>query len=391
MVTGESKFKILAGLFPLSRHFLPTFTTISLHNTQAKMLEILVQGVGQGPSGCPKDAIEAFATVVEDGGFSKVKKQLSTRVSRREALLKWQRLREANPTITEAEIRKMQRAEAAERKRQARKVYRGQGVSPKGVLVKGEKWREISMGDEISVWKKKLSFVPVMEIGSFGKENQAKLQSLQERLVKVVRLRGGATIESAPASNAAKRTKKHQKGVSMGLTVAPGGRRPQNPLTSTRHYSGTIQHKKFTDATMLELQNEAVQVLTDCIEEAFGPSLWYTAVKQAFRNIPENRRLPNTPLPASGIWWNWNVGKSEPHIDSNVMMPCFVFTPYTYHGAELLCSATNMKIPMEAGRIVGGSWARYPHCNDRLLSGERYSFVVYMDYRLLDDNYWVRY
>lgn len=176
----------------------------------------------------------------------------------------------------------------------------------------------------------------------------------------------------------------------MGMTVAPGGRKPRKPRTRARHYSGTVQLKRYKDPTMHALQSEAIEVLTACIEEAFGHIPWYKACKKAFDNIPQHRRLPDSNLPASGIWWNWNVTRSKSHIDDNVLMPCFVLTPYTYHGAELL-SATGFKIPMEAGKIVAGSWARIPHCNDTLVSGDRYSFVVYFDHCMLDENYWLRY
>jgi hypothetical protein len=98
-------------------------------------------------------------------------------------------------------------------------------------------------------------------------------------------------------------------------------------------------------------------------------------------------------LPGSNIWWNWNDHESEEHIDWNAVAPCFVLTPYTYRGAELLCgigSGEILKVPMKAGQVVGGSWQRFPHCSDKLKSGERFSFVVYFDYRMLSDNYWIR-
>lgn len=99
--------------------------------------------------------------------------------------------------------------------------------------------------------------------------------------------------------------------------------------------------------------------------------------------------LPNSSLPGAQIWWNWNTTKSRSHIDDNAVSPCFVLTPYTYRGAELLSGANDLKIPMKAGKVEGGSWQRFPHCNDILLDLERYSFVVYFDERMLQENYWV--
>lgn len=354
------------------------------------MIEILQQKVPEDH--CRKKQQEDdFQRVVDSGHFLDIQSQLSARTGRREALEKWKRIRTIHPHLTDKEIKALQRCDAVARERKARVAYRAQGVTSKGKLAKDHKWRLIEMGDKMETWKKKLSFVPAIQVRSFGTENLAKLQSLQDRLVEEVRplrLRGGTATRVA--SNTTK-TKKHQEGKSFGMTVVPSGGRPRNPAERTDHYSGTVQFKKYTTPTLQVLQMEVIETLTACIEEAFGHMKWYKATKEAFKNIPENRRLPHSSMPASAIWWNWNVAKSVSHIDANVMMPCFVLTPYTYHGAELLSAVTNSKIPMEGGKIVAGSWARFAHCNDELVSGERYSFVVYFDYRLLDKNYWLRY
>jgi len=246
-----------------------------------------------------------------------------------------------------------------------------------------QQWRVLQMGDFAEKrWMEKLSFIPVVHIKPFGVENLAKLQEVHERLVDAVRIRGGA--------KGIKGTKKHQKGTSLGRTVAPGGERPSICKERHHHYSGTIQLKHHEHEELRDLQVEVQQVLTACIEEAFGQVHWYKVAKEVFRRVPANRRLPNSSVPASNIWWNWNDHQSQVHIDWNAVAPCFVLTPYTYKGAELLCQANNVKIPMKAGQIVGGGWHRFPHCNDKLLSVDRYSFVVYFDYRCLCDTYWVK-
>lgn len=323
-------------------------------------------------------AVSAFQKIVDQGHFSYIKRRLCARPSRKVALAKWKAVREQNPTLTDADIRKMQRQEAAEKKKQTREELRRLGVSTKGTLLAKHSWRKLDMGDQ-SAWTHKLSFIPVAQVRPFGEKNLDKLRSVHKRLVDVVRLRGGT------------KTTQHQTGQSVGVTVAPGGRRPSDPQESNpERYSGTIQLKKFNNPEMQRLQEDLITTVTACIEEAFGCLLWYRAVKEAFEKVPGNRRLPNCPLPVSNIWWNWNVNKSTAHIDSNTISPCFVFTPYTYHGAELLCGAGNLKIPMHAGEIIGGSWQRFPHCSDTLWSGERYSFVAYFDYRMLQDTYWIR-
>jgi len=348
------------------------------------MLEILAQekaDIFPGPQQRSK-AVAAFQGEVHRGNFVTVESRRLAKSSRSKALAKWKMIKEQNPSLSREDIKKMQRHQAVERKRAARQAYRENGVSSKGQLTLGNKWRVLEMGNhKEDIWKKKLSFVPVAQVRAFSKGNLAKLQELQERLVAAMRLRGG---------DVATKTKKHQKGVSLGLTVISGGKRPNNPQELSNSYSGTIQLKKHSPTELRMLQNEVTATITACIEEAFGGVNWYKAVKEAYKKVPHNRRLPDSSLPASNIWWNWNVNKSTSHIDANAMPPCFVLTPYTYNGAELLCSASNLKIPLIAGQVIGGAWQRFPHCNDQLFGDERYSFVAYFDHRMLCESYWIR-
>jgi len=349
------------------------------------MIEILEQKEGGAFPG-PKsrsEAVAIFQEAVCRGVFSKVESRRLAQCSRKEALAKWRKIEEDNPSLSEEGKKKMQCWLAAERKKAARKALRAHGVSSKGKLRADNKWRVLEMGDhKEETWKRKLSFVPLAQVGTFGKDNLTKLQLLQDRLVAAVRLRGGARDKT--------KTKKHQTGLSLGLTVISGGRRPTNPRERKAEYSGTIQAKTHSNVEMQALQEEVTAIITTCIEEAFGHVNWYKAAKEAFQKVPSNRRLSKSSLPASNIWWNWNTNGSTAHIDTNAVSPCFVLTPYTYNGAELLCQANNLKIPLTAGQVIGGSWQRFPHCNDELFSDERYSFVVYFDYRMLCEAYWIR-
>ena len=329
--------------------------------------------------------VKAFQQFVSDGGFDGVSSRRLVKASRSAALAKW------DTKGTKEDNKEKQRREAAEKKKKARAAYRSHGVSTRGALLPTDKWRVLRVGDhDFAVWRKKLSFVPVVHIGKFGENNLAKLRQVQARLVEVIRLRGGGGGGGGGNSGGAKATGTHQKGLSLGITIAPGGTPPTNPREQSASYSGTIQLKVYKDPEMRALRKEVIAVLTACIEEAYGHVNWYKALKEAFQRVPKNRRLPGTTMPATGIWWNWNVGESKAHIDWNAVMPCFVFTPYTYKGAELLVADNNRKIPMIAGRIVGGSWQLFPHCNDKLYDVDRYSFVVYYDYRALSPSYWLR-
>ena len=81
---------------------------------------------------------------------------------------------------------------------------------------------------------------------------------------------------------------------------------------------------------------------------------------------------------------------AEPHVDWDSVSPCFVLTPHTYEGGELLLGANNTKYPLREGQVLGGSWQRWPHCNGDVKASNRCSFVAYFDYRFLNENYWHR-
>jgi len=318
-------------------------------------------------------AVASFKAALRNNNGTERQNKCGVKASRAESLAFWNHFRQRNPNVTADEIRAMQRQLAAIRKKYKRGVDRSNGVSTTGYLLTAHSWRRLDFGDDDEgLWRKKLSFIPVVSVGSFGEENLAKLRLVHESLVEVVRLRGGG-----------RKTTKHQTGKSLGRTVMSGGRVPDtlrqgNPAVT--HVSGTIQLAKFADEG---LQKEVTKVVTACVEEAFGKEGWYKAAKQCFAGVQVDRRLPESSLPASNIWWSWNSHKSQAHIDANAVPPCFVFCPYSYNGAELLC-CDNRKIPLTAGRVVGGSWHRFPHCNDTLYGDEdRYSFVVYFDYRML--------
>ena len=241
------------------------------------------------------------------------------------------------------------------------------------------------MGDhKEDAWRKKLSFMPSVKIGQVGSHNLAKLQRINQQLVEAVRLRGGGRT-----------TKKHKRGQSVGRTVgqAYASLKAKHP---GRKISGTVQLSKGMASIDSALQVETIATITACIEEAFGSQNWYKATKECFEQVPSDRRLPGGVVPGSCLWWSWKgVGETPPdenpygvHIDDNAVPPCFVLCPHTYNGAELLLGECNQKIPMQAGRVVGGAWHRFPHCNDTLYGDEdRYSFVVYFDYRMLNPNY----
>ena len=243
------------------------------------------------------------------------------------------------------------------------------------VLTNGDSWRQpwrrLSCSDEdadIKSWGKKLDFMDPIYVGKFSHDTLQDLQALQCKLLKILpRIRGGGTS-----------TKTHGKGVSLGRTVTRGG-------TNSIQMSAKMRSFKT-------LQEEAIRIITRCVEEAFGSSTWYRQVKDVFRDVPETRRLPNSSLPSSHIWWSWDFRPYNAHIDRNIIPPCFIISPESHNGAELLVDLLTgrKKIPLKAGSVVGGAWARYAHCNNILRSGkekERFSFVVYFSADMLKSTY----
>ena len=344
----------------------------------------LRHGMESFPSGACERALsmQSFKDALANGDMQVAR--YGVKASRAKSLAFWKDYRKKHSALTDIDIRALQRKEAANRKRAKRRSDIANGVGTMGRLILEHEWRKLCVGDYAEeVWKNKLSFVPVVSLGRVGSENLSKLRKVNERLVEVVRLRGGASKIKRHAS----KTKSHQTGTSLGRTVVSGGRIPaalSDINQDVERPSGTIQFKKFPDAT---LQRETIEVVTDCVEEAFGSQGWYKAAKTCFAEVPRDRRLPHSSLPASNIWWSWKSHKSPVHIDTNVVPPCFVFCPYTYAGAELLCNGR--KMPLDSGLVVGGSWHRFPHCNNNLLDNkvERYSFVVYFDYRMLNKSF----
>ena len=225
-------------------------------------------------------------------------------------------------------------------KKNTRKANREKGVSTQGHLTAADKWRRLELGDSSKVCVEKLSFLPILRVGNFGPENLARLQRVQASLVEAVRRKGGGVATT--------KTEKHQPGISLGRTVVNGGKRPAaHPQEEAVKYSGTIQLKTLPKQ-FGPLQQEVTDVITACIEEAFGDHHWYRACKQSFEKVPENRRLPNSSVPGSNIWWSWNHHKPAAHIDQNAVGPCFVLCPHTYCGGELLVGANNLKVPLPA-------------------------------------------
>ena len=100
-------------------------------------------------------------------------------------------------------------------------------------------------------------------------------------------------------------TKTHGTGIFLERMVSPGGvvccQTLQNQQQQEQQVSGSIQMSaKMHDFLPLQEQ-EAVHIMTRCVKDAFGSSVWYFQVKEVFSDMPESQRLPNSTLPSSHI------------------------------------------------------------------------------------------
>ena len=213
-----------------------------------------------------KDEFNALLKALE----KRLEVNLGVRTSRRASLAFWKHYKAVFPNTTAKEIKGAQQKVATYLLRKKRKTNQINGVSSRGRLLKDHLWRQLKLGDfEENSWGKKLSFVPVVKLGSFGAENLSRLRQVNQRLVQAIRLRGGGT-----------ETGTHKKGASLGLTVESGGV-IVNKLASIypgEHISGSLQLGKKIRPCDHVLREEVIRVVTACIEEAFGNQVWYRAI-----------------------------------------------------------------------------------------------------------------
>jgi hypothetical protein len=113
-------------------------------------------------------------------------------------------------------------------------------------------------------------------------------------------------------------------------------------------------------------------------------------------DIPDAAFLPGSRrFPASAIWWTHSPEALHVHCDTNSLGAAFVFAAVTVNGCDLVvdrpvdCGYQLTKFHLTAGKIVGGSWAQYAHCNLPVLDFTipRRSWVVYLDYRTICASY----
>lgn len=241
-----------------------------------------------------------------------------------------------------------------------------------------------------------LRFVPHTDERRISPDNLARLQSLDDKLV--ARLRGG----NGPAANKKPDARDSNRGTSLAKTVVSGGRYSNlaRGISGTIHNNGNILDKasNMNSQEAIEsaaLQQEIYDVITDVIWDAFKDRLWFQGVMRKLESIDRQRLMPvagrsQIGLPVSHVWYSCDPGLERVHTDSNAIPPAFVFCPQTVTGGELIVQYPDeppKRIKTDAGVIVGGCWAQFPHCNAEVKQGDRRSFVVYLDHRVLSTSY----
>jgi len=123
-----------------------------------------------------KKAVHAFIMEVERKEASMAS---GVKVSYAKSKAFWDEYQKENLGVDWSKIRALQRKVAAVQTRQAWTMLRAEEVSTTGNLLIEQEWRVLRMGDHTeAVWKEKLSFVPTVQLGHFGAQNFARLQSV---------------------------------------------------------------------------------------------------------------------------------------------------------------------------------------------------------------------
>lgn len=302
----------------------------------------------------------------------------------------WKKFQLMHPGISKEEISKIQaRCRKTKLRLREKMIKEVHGVDKRGGLVGNASVLKYRLSTYKDLPNKEMTFVPPIVIKRMPKELLQKVQNLDAKLL--LRLRGGgrARVPDARDSNI---------GYSLAYTVSPGGKHANKKkggkyVGSVQVNRNIINHDRPTAAQM-QLQQEVYDVIGEVIETLYGDSWWYRAAMEKLREIPKNRLIPGGKIPVSHIWYTSNPKVRHVHTDTNTIPPAFVFCPRTVYGGEV-CILHPEKgvqfVQLHEGEVLGGSWAQYPHCNDRVLQGLeidiRRSFVVYLDNRAICEAY----
>lgn len=174
-------------------------------------------------------------------------------------------------------------------------------------------------------------------------------------------------------------------GVSLGLTVVDGGTHARQGASGSIHLNRNVWTKKATPE-MAKLRLEIIDAVADIICHAFKDTSWFKECMELVGDVPDENLLPGRRLPCSHIWFTCAPKEKAIHIDRNSVLVAFCFCATGVDGGELIVySETGVKcIHLGDQNLIAGIWHQFAHCNLAVSSGDRHSFVVYLDGRVVD-------
>lgn len=299
----------------------------------------------------------------------------------------WQNYRKENPFAPASFITKIRKkVNNLSNYLKKQREFAALGIKRNGSLMKWGIPLKFATGTFKELPNSELGFLPFAHTKTMSDLHLEEMKQLQSDLI--MRIRGGAGKKKCP--------KKSNTGASIAYCVVTGGTHSdkESGVSGSIHINSNIVRGKNpgSDANQANfvLQCRVFCLISKVILCLYGESPWLKAVMEKLRDIPKERLIPGGRVPVSNIWFTLEPGDKVIHTDTNTLPPAFVFCLDNYDGGDLLVTGPDghtHKIDTTAGRVIAGKWNHYPHCNDKLNSGIRHSFVCYLDHRSVSASY----
>ena len=174
------------------------------------------------------------------------------------------------------------------------------------------------------------------------------------------------------------------KGVQFGYSVVSGGM-AKRPLQGTVQVGAVVAERP-------ELRRRIWSFWRQVLRRIFGKKRWWQPLLQRVGRA--GRTIPG--LPVSAIWLTTSSRTDRVHIDENARGVSFVCCSTGVPGGELHLqhpTTGHHTHKLGSGDVVVGRWAQSAHCNGDMSLTEksrRWSWTLYLDYRVLASSYVVR-